>query len=279
VATPDLDKTCSQLAAHGISPFKVWRFRPPVLFDRHFRGEEGDFTMDLAVAWAGNLQVEVVQPVSGSSLAAEFLVANGGPGLWHLMVGVKGSWKQRRDSMAGAFGEPAQSAAVSVPVRLGPVTIPAPPGNVLRSAGATRFAYFDSADALGTTLEIGKFPAGLSLRAASALGKPDEVLQGAGSITSGRISGLGIRVGDVSAAEQAWSRLLPGARWSSPSRNADEAGLVRRTGLAGIDLELYEPNDGVRGCYLRMDVGKDGRGSPSKGGVSGVTVFVDRDAK
>jgi len=60
------------------------------LTDIHFapdtctlRGEPADFVVHVSMAYAGDLQLELIQPVSGESIYSEFL-AKSGPGLHHV---------------------------------------------------------------------------------------------------------------------------------------------------------------------------------------------------
>ena len=48
-----------------------------------YRGEPADFVVHVSLAYAGDLQLELIQPVSGDNIYTEFLGA-GGPGLHHV---------------------------------------------------------------------------------------------------------------------------------------------------------------------------------------------------
>lgn len=60
------------------------RFAPE---DCTLRGEPADFTIHVSLTYVGDLQLEVIQPVSGDSIYSEFLAANG-PGLHHVCFDV-----------------------------------------------------------------------------------------------------------------------------------------------------------------------------------------------
>jgi hypothetical protein len=67
---------------HGIA---LWTRLPDIAFgpdDCTFRGEPADFVTHISLAYAGDLQLELIQPVSGSNLYTEFLDVHG-PGLHH----------------------------------------------------------------------------------------------------------------------------------------------------------------------------------------------------
>lgn len=48
-----------------------------------YRGAPADFTAHVSLAYAGDLQLELIQPVTGASIYTEFL-ARSGPGLHHV---------------------------------------------------------------------------------------------------------------------------------------------------------------------------------------------------
>ena len=56
--------------------------------DCTLRGEPADFTIHVSIVYVGDLQLEVIQPVSGDSIYAEFLERNG-PGLHHVCFDVE----------------------------------------------------------------------------------------------------------------------------------------------------------------------------------------------
>jgi catechol 2,3-dioxygenase-like lactoylglutathione lyase family enzyme len=56
--------------------------------DCTLRGEPADFVIHVSITYVGDLQLEVIQPVRGASIYAEFLEAHG-PGLHHLCFEVE----------------------------------------------------------------------------------------------------------------------------------------------------------------------------------------------
>src|SRR5689334_22890715 len=86
LVTGDLHGTLRELANRfGIGPFKCWHLDPRQLFGRKFRGTPTPWTMNLAIAWAGPMQLEVIQPLDGPSSLGEYLQATGG-GIHHVLV-------------------------------------------------------------------------------------------------------------------------------------------------------------------------------------------------
>lgn len=70
---------------HGAEHGARWTRLPGIHFGpEHTRlhGEPADFVADISLAYVGDLQLELIRPVSGRSLYTEFL-AEHGPGLHH----------------------------------------------------------------------------------------------------------------------------------------------------------------------------------------------------
>ncbi|WP_408897451.1 VOC family protein [Nocardioides sp. R1-1] len=82
--TDDLDATEQVLGATlGATG---WTRMPEIHFGPEsctFRDRPADFTADISLSYAGDLQLELIRPVTGASLYAEFL-AERGPGLHHV---------------------------------------------------------------------------------------------------------------------------------------------------------------------------------------------------
>lgn len=122
--TEDIAATEAYLSAH----FEVgaWTRLPDIRFapeDCTLRGEPADFTVHVSLAYAGEMQLEIIQPVSGDSIYAEFLRSSK-PGLHHICFEV--------DDMDATLAE---AAAAGVEV--------AQAGSMME--GGMRFAYLDGA--------------------------------------------------------------------------------------------------------------------------------------
>ena len=64
----------------------AWTRIPEVTFEAGsttYRGRSAELVAHVSLAYAGDLQLELIQPVSGESVHTEFLAANG-PGLHHV---------------------------------------------------------------------------------------------------------------------------------------------------------------------------------------------------
>jgi hypothetical protein len=84
--TRDLDTT--EAALTGLLGAKKWIRMPDVHFGPEactHRGEPADFVAHISLSYAGDTQLELIQPVSGLSLYSEFLESSG-PGLHHVCI-------------------------------------------------------------------------------------------------------------------------------------------------------------------------------------------------
>jgi catechol 2,3-dioxygenase-like lactoylglutathione lyase family enzyme len=86
--TDDIEATERLLAEQFGVP--AWTRIPDVVFGRDtttLRGEAVEMTLHVALGYAGDLQLELIQPVSGPGIHREFLDAHG-PGLHHVCFAV-----------------------------------------------------------------------------------------------------------------------------------------------------------------------------------------------
>lgn len=84
--TPSLDATEQALSA--LLGVKKWIPLPNIHFapdDCTYRGQPADFVADISLSYAGDMQLELIAPVSGESIYTEFL-RDCGPGLHHICV-------------------------------------------------------------------------------------------------------------------------------------------------------------------------------------------------
>jgi methylmalonyl-CoA/ethylmalonyl-CoA epimerase len=86
VIVADLEKSIEGLSrVFGIGPFRVIDWPPPGRTDiqRYYHDASGDFTARMAFTEIGSVELELIQPVSGASIWADFL-AEHGPGIHHI---------------------------------------------------------------------------------------------------------------------------------------------------------------------------------------------------
>ncbi|MFC7204501.1 VOC family protein [Haloferax namakaokahaiae] len=67
----------------GLGPWDVFEFAPPTLHDTTYRGEEHDYSMTLALTYAGDTMIELIEPQEGESIYTEHLDEHG-EGLHHV---------------------------------------------------------------------------------------------------------------------------------------------------------------------------------------------------
>jgi 4-hydroxyphenylpyruvate dioxygenase-like putative hemolysin len=129
----DLDATEAALGPQfGVT---AWTRLPDIRFGPEtctFRGKPADFTAHVSLAYSGDLQLELIQPVSGESLYSEHLTAHG-PGLHHTCFEVT--------DMAAAVAA-ATAAGIEV-VQAGSM-----------AGGGMQFAYLDASSAGASYVEL-----------------------------------------------------------------------------------------------------------------------------
>jgi len=67
----------------GVGPWEIYTFAPPLLREQMFRGKASEFTFRIALAGAGAVQIELIQPLTGKSVYDEYLEKRG-EGLHHV---------------------------------------------------------------------------------------------------------------------------------------------------------------------------------------------------
>lgn len=86
----DLEETlCNLQNLLGIGPFRVVEFPPEGQEDvmRKYKGEDSDFTAKFCFFDLGNIEIEVIQPLTGKSIWRDFLDKKG-PGIHHIKFSV-----------------------------------------------------------------------------------------------------------------------------------------------------------------------------------------------
>jgi catechol 2,3-dioxygenase-like lactoylglutathione lyase family enzyme len=122
----------------GIGPWSIYRFGPPRVQDMTFRGQRQDFSMRVGFAMCGDTQIELVQSEMGPNLYEEFL-EQCGEGVQHLGIHVT------------------DMAAATAQMRsLGYDLLQSGRGYGVQGDGA--FAYFATAERLGTLIELIELP-------------------------------------------------------------------------------------------------------------------------
>jgi hypothetical protein len=149
----DLDRTLAALAEiFGLEAFRVVTYPPEDRGDmaRMYRGQPGDFVYRQAFVDLGTVELEIIQPVSGQSIWADFLEKHG-EGIHHIRFNT-----YDMDRVVEHF------AGFGIPVSMS--------GNGLRPG--TAWANFATEDRIGFTIEVMKALPGTSGRTPSSLDAP-----------------------------------------------------------------------------------------------------------
>jgi catechol 2,3-dioxygenase-like lactoylglutathione lyase family enzyme len=84
VVVHDLDEAVRRWSHElSIGPWTAYRLEPPLLKGMRYHGREVEFSLRHALAWQGEMQFELVQPLVGPSIFADHLEAHG-EGLHHV---------------------------------------------------------------------------------------------------------------------------------------------------------------------------------------------------
>jgi catechol 2,3-dioxygenase-like lactoylglutathione lyase family enzyme len=113
----------------GVADFMVWENF--MLQDQIYNGAPGDHSQSIAFGFAGQMQIELIQPISGVSSYSEYLARNPKGGIQHLGI-------LADDFDAAVAGMTARGCAVVQSGR----------------NGETRLAYFDTDRDIGVLTEI-----------------------------------------------------------------------------------------------------------------------------
>ena len=124
-------------------PATSWTRLPDIHFGPEtcrLRGAPADFVAHISLAYVGDLQLELIEPVRGDSIYTEFLAAQG-PGLHHAC------WEVEDLEAALAGTEPVQSGALADDEIRFAYVEPGPPGFAaieLAQIGPGIRAFYDS---------------------------------------------------------------------------------------------------------------------------------------
>jgi len=109
VVVHDLDEAVRRWTDQlGIGPWTAYRLEPPRLHDMRYHGAAVQFSLRHALAWQGEVQFELVQPLSGPSIFRDHLDGRG-EGLHHVGKYVADHGAAVAEALAGGF-TPIQSA-------------------------------------------------------------------------------------------------------------------------------------------------------------------------
>ena len=134
--TSDFMRTIDGLVELGIGPWRLMRLGPHNVTDQLYRGQPATSEIRVGLARCGRTEWEVITPVSGPSIHADWLATHG-DGVHHVAMRSSGASFEERLAAAAEVG--------AVCVQSG-------------SWSGIRFAYLDTVDLIGTYLEMMDVP-------------------------------------------------------------------------------------------------------------------------
>jgi len=88
VVVEDVQKAAKRYwTLFGIGPWEFYTLEPPELTDMVIHGESQPYSMKIGLAYVGEVQWELIQPLTGPSIYQEFLESHG-EGVHHVAFGV-----------------------------------------------------------------------------------------------------------------------------------------------------------------------------------------------
>jgi catechol 2,3-dioxygenase-like lactoylglutathione lyase family enzyme len=124
----------------GIGPWHIYTYGKPLVKEMTYHGEPTEYRMRVALSYLGPTRIELIEPLEGETVYADF-VEEHGYGVHHFGVLV--------DDMAAALAE-AEAAGLTMTMD----------GAGFGADGDGHYAYLDTEDELGVTLELIERPEG-----------------------------------------------------------------------------------------------------------------------
>ena len=137
IVTRDHKRTMQGLWRLGIGPWRVHTFSPENTANQTYRGKPSPFTLKVCFARVGNMTWELMEPVSGPTIFAEFLERHG-EGIHHIAYDCNDIPFEQRIAEFTRRGFPLVQSGSWM--------------------GNNHFAFFDTESAATTCLETYSFP-------------------------------------------------------------------------------------------------------------------------
>jgi hypothetical protein len=141
ILVPDLMAAIKNYAEDfGIGPWHIYTYAKPLVSQMTYYGEPADYKMKIGLAYFGPMRIELIQPLSGDSVYADF-IAEHGYGVHHFGLLV--------EDMPSAL-DLAQEAGYDMIMD----------GSGFGLDGDGHYAYLNTEEKLGVTLELIERPKG-----------------------------------------------------------------------------------------------------------------------
>ena len=141
ILVKDLDETVEAYwKSFGIGPWHIYTYAKPLVKEMSYHGEPAEYKMRVALSYFGPMRVELIQPLEGDTVYADFIREHG-YGVHHFGILI--------DDMEAALRE-AEAAGFEM----------AMDGSGFGADGDGHYAYLDTESELGVMLELIQRPKG-----------------------------------------------------------------------------------------------------------------------
>ena len=141
IIVEDLDKSVENYwNMFGIGPWHIYTYGKPLVKEMTYHGETTEYRMRVALSYIGDLRVELIQPLEGDTVYKDF-VEKHGYGVHHFGLLV--------EDMRSAIAE-AEANGLTM----------TQDGSGFGLDGDGHYAYLDTEDSIGVTLELIERPKG-----------------------------------------------------------------------------------------------------------------------
>jgi hypothetical protein len=121
---------------YGVGPWRIWNFGPDSIDDQLIDGEPAEYSMRLAIALWGELEIELLEPLDDRSIYAKSLAEHGGKAHLHHFLTRPEEYDAAIEDFAGRGIGSMMSGAIA----------------------AGKYSYFDTENEIGTIVELGYLP-------------------------------------------------------------------------------------------------------------------------
>ncbi len=141
IVVEDLEAAVEQYwRLFGVGPWHFYTYGPPLVQRMTYHGQASEYRMRIALSYLGPLRIELIQPLEGDTVYADF-VREHGYGVHHLGLLV--------EDMGAALAQ-AEAAGLAM----------TQDGSGFGLDGDGHYAYLDTEGAIGVTLELIERPKG-----------------------------------------------------------------------------------------------------------------------
>jgi catechol 2,3-dioxygenase-like lactoylglutathione lyase family enzyme len=135
IIVPDLDKAVENYwRVFGVGPWHIYTYGRPLVKRMTRRGEPAEYRMRVALSYIGSMRIELIEPLEGDTVYAEF-VEKHGYGVHHLGV--------LTEDMAASIRKAAEAGLAMTQDGAG-----------FGPDNDGHYAYLDTEDLIGTTIEL-----------------------------------------------------------------------------------------------------------------------------